>query len=160
ISPWYYKGDLASKFVNGGAGQIGPQGYGLERNRAGVFVGIRDPRLVLGGEFDERRDAGETGANTIASPAVVVDSTGRLTSGFALIRPLAFADSSLWRLGLVARYDHVTTNTADDGSYHVFIGGLIWDLTRRRELSVNYQEQLTNTLPTVPAGGAVVLPTQ
>src|SRR3954470_9675735 len=56
ITGWGYKGAVASAFVNGGLGQVGPVGEALDRSRAGVFVGIRDPRLVLAGEFGARHD--------------------------------------------------------------------------------------------------------
>ena len=39
ISPWYYKGEVASRFVAGGVGQVGPVGTGLKRDRWGIFVG-------------------------------------------------------------------------------------------------------------------------
>ena len=41
IDGWVYRGAIASKFVNGGAGQVGPVGSGLDRNRWGVFAGIK-----------------------------------------------------------------------------------------------------------------------
>jgi hypothetical protein len=85
IMGWGYKGALASSFVNGGAGQVGAVGEALDRSRAGVFVGIRDPRLTLGGEFDVRRDGGEAGANTVASPRTGTMTNGHLVSG--LVRP-------------------------------------------------------------------------
>ena len=47
ISPWYYKGEVASRFVAGGAGQVGPVGEGLKRDRYGIFTGIRDPRITF-----------------------------------------------------------------------------------------------------------------
>jgi hypothetical protein len=75
ISPWYYKGEVASRFVAGGAGQVGPVGEGLKRDRYGVFAGLRDPRLTLGAHYVQFKGEGETGNNTGLSPRVVVDST-------------------------------------------------------------------------------------
>ena len=56
ISGWGYLGANASSFV-----QSGPVGEAMDRSRAGVFVGIKDPRLVLGGEFAQRHDDGDAG---------------------------------------------------------------------------------------------------
>jgi hypothetical protein len=147
ISPWYYKGEVASRFVGGGAGQVGAVGEGLRRDRYGIFTGIRDPRFSLGAQYAQFKGEGEVGNNTQFSPRVVVDSTGHLVSGFAILKPLAFFDTSYSRLGLVARYDGVTTNTntSPEPSYHLFIGGLIFDISRRAQFSLDYQEQLPNS---------------
>lgn len=151
ISPWYYKGELASRFVAGGAGQVGPVGSGLQHDRWGIFTGLRDPRLTLGAQYMQFRGESETGLNTAFSPRVVVDSTGHILSGFAIVKPLALRDSSANRLGVIVRYDKVTSNTTTDAAYHVFIGGLLFDLTKRASISFDYQEQLSErfgaTLP-------------
>jgi hypothetical protein len=151
ISPWYYKGELASRFVAGGASQVGPVGSGLQHDRWGIFTGVRDPRLTLGAQYTQFSGQSETGLNTAFSPRVVVDSTGHMLSGFAIVKPLALLDSSANRLGVIGRYDNVTSNTTTDAAYHVFIGGLIFDLTKRASISFDYQEQLSErfaaTLP-------------
>src|SRR4051812_35540528 len=104
ITGWTYVGAVASSFVNGGAGQIGPVGSSLPRTRAGIFAGFRDPRFSAGAEWDSRKDARETGANTLPAPRVEVDSTGRLVAGFAVLKPFQiFNASSTFPLGLVAR---------------------------------------------------------
>lgn len=142
ISPWYYRGEVASRFAAGGPGQVGPVGEGLKRDRYGILVGIRDPKLTLGAQYTQFKGESENGTNTQLSPRVVVDTTGRIASGFAIVRPLALFDTSYSRLGLIARYDKVTTNTITDAAYHVFIGGLILDLSRRASLAFDYQETL------------------
>jgi hypothetical protein len=144
ISPWYYKGEVASRFVAGGAPQVGPVGDGLKRDRWGIFTGIRDPRLTLGAQYTQFKGESENGANTLAAPRVVIDSTGHIASGFAIVKPLALFDTAYSRIGLVARYDKVTTNTTTDAAYHVFIGGLILDLSRRASLAFDYQETLAD----------------
>ena len=40
LTGWTYRGALASRFVAGGAGQIGPVGSSLARNRSGVFMDL------------------------------------------------------------------------------------------------------------------------
>lgn len=141
VSGWYYRGAVASKFVTAGPGEIGPIGSGLDRNRWGVHAVAVDPRLTFGVEYASRQEQGETGLNTIASPQSVTDSTGRLISGYAIVRPLAFANAAASSpLSLVARFDRVTTNTDTDWKYNVFIGGVIWDLSKKASLSLDYQE--------------------
>jgi hypothetical protein len=154
LTGWTYVGAVASSFVAGGAGQVGPVGSSLPRTRAGAFAGFRDPRFSVGAEWDTRKDARETGANTVASPRVEVDSTGRLLSGFAVIKPFQLVNaSSTFPLGLVARWDRFKPNTDTDGFINTIIGGLTWDLTRKTALSLDYQEQ-------TPHSGAIAAATK
>jgi hypothetical protein len=142
ITGWTYVGAVASSFVNGGAGQIGPVGSSLPRTRAGIFAGFRDPRFSAGAEWDSRKDARETGANTLTAPRVEVDSTGRLVAGFAVLKPFQiFNASSTFPLGLVARWDRFKPNTDTDGYINTIIGGLTWDLSKKTAFSLDYQEQ-------------------
>jgi hypothetical protein len=154
ISAWGYKGALASSFVNGGPGQVGAVGESLDRSRAGVFVGIRDPRLVLGGELAQRHDGGETGLNTPVSPRGVTTTTGRLLSGIAVVRPFAFVnDSGKSPFGLVGRYDRITptvsttgfaTAPASSNAYHTLIAGMFLDISQKAQLALDYQESLAS----------------
>lgn len=155
IDGWVYRGAIASKFVNGGVGQAGPVGAGLNRNRWGLFAGIRDPRLVIGIDYAQRSDEGEgSSLNTPASPRLVSDSTGRLFSAYAHVKPFQIADAkSSIPLGIVARFDNVKPNTSNDGHYNVVIAGLTWDLSRRTSVSLDYQEQ-------TPHGTTAVAPTR
>ena len=154
LSGWTYIGAVGSQFAAGGAGQIGPVGSSLPRTRAGVFLGVRDPRFSAGAEWDTRKDARETGANTLVSPRVEVDSTGRLISGFAAIKPFQLVnDRSTLPLGLVARWDRFKPNTATPGYVNTVIGGLTWDLNKKSALSLDYQEQ-------TPRNGAIAAVTK
>jgi hypothetical protein len=151
FSIWGYKGALASKFVDGGVGEIGPIGEGLQRDRWGVHVGNLNPRFTLAAEYAERLEEGEAGSNTVASPRVITDSTGRLVAGYAIVHPFA-PGNVLAPLGILGRYDRVTQN-ADLGSrYEVVIAGLLWDVNKRVSLSADYQEntprKLSNVTPT------------
>jgi hypothetical protein len=159
ITPWYYKGTVASRFVASAPPPLtnGPVGSGLRRDRYGIFSAIRDTRLTLGAQVAGFMGQSETGANTQASPRVVVDSSGRVLSGFGIVKPLALLDTARTRFGVLARYDKITTNTTTDAKYHVFIGGLLFDLTRRATIALDYQEQLSDTAPTV--AGVQTIPT-
>jgi len=152
---WGYKGAFASSFVNGGAGQLGAVGDALDRSRFGLFAGIRDPRLTVGAEFASRRDGGELGLNTLASPRLPTETTGRLWSGFTLVRPFAFTNANHKSpVGVVLRYDHVSPSVSSEGfvtppassnAYHNFIGGLFVDISSKAQLAFDYQEQLASS---------------
>jgi hypothetical protein len=149
---WGYRGALASAFVNGGTGQLGAVGDALDRSRFGFFAGLRDPRLTLGAEFASRHDGGELGQNTLASPRLATTTTGRLLSGFTLVRPWAFTNANHKSpVGLVLRYDHVAPSVSSEGfvtppatssAYHNFIGGAFLDISSKAQLAFDYQEQL------------------
>jgi hypothetical protein len=148
FSVWGYKGAVSSKFVDGGTGQIGPIGEGLQRDRWGVHLGNLNPRLTLGAEYAERLEEGEAGSNTLASPRSVTDSTGRLVSGYGIVRPFT-PGSLLAPLGFLGRYDRITQN-ADLGSrYEVVIAGLLWDVNKRVSLSADYQENTPRKLSVI-----------
>ncbi len=154
LTGWTYVGAVASSFAAGGAGQIGPVGNSLPRTRSGVFAGLRDPRLTAGAEWDRRKDAKETGANTLVSPRVEVDSTGRLIAGFVTMKPFQLLnDQSTFPLGLVARWDRSKPNTGTDAYINTVIGGLTWDLNKKSAISLDYQEQ-------TPHSGAIAAATK
>ncbi len=166
ITAWGYKGATASSFVNGGAGTNGAVGSALDRSRAGLFVGIKDPRLVIAGEWARRHEGGETGDNTVASPVSATETTGQLLSAYTVIRPLAFAnESGKSPFGVVARYDHVkptssttgfATAPSTDNAYHTVVAGLFWDLSQKAQLALDYQESLasSNALSNAPPAPA------
>ena len=151
VDGWVYRGATASRFVSGGSGQIGPISRGLDRNRWGIFAGIRDPRLTIGADFAQRSDGGELGANTPASPASVFDSTGRAISAYTVFRPFQLADAqSRVPLGVVVRFDNVKPNTSSTNSYNVLIAGLTWDLSKKAALSLDYQRQAPSGTTGIP----------
>ena len=162
VTAWGYKGATASSFVNGGAGTNGAIGSALDRSRAGLFVGIKDPRLVVAGEWARRHEGGESGANTAASPVTTTETTGQVLSAYTVIRPLAFAnESGKSPFGIVARYDHVkptsstigfATPPSTDNAYHTAIAGIFWDLSQKAQLALDYQESLAsnNTFSNAP----------
>jgi hypothetical protein len=152
VSAWGYRGATASKFVDGGQGQAGPIGTALDRDRWGLHIGNLNPRITFGIQYASRREQGELGSNTAASPREVVDSTGTLVSGYALVRPFNPGPAKPHPLSLLARYDRVTVNTDSDARYDAIIGGLIWDLNSRVSASLDYQENNpVNGSPVAPS---------
>lgn len=151
LTAWAYKGAVASRFVSGGAGQTGTVGDGLQRDRWGVHAGGATPRFTFGAQYARRIEEGETGSNSVASPRAVVDSTGTLASAYVLVRPLMLLDQKKAHpLSLLGRFDRVNTNTDTDDAYNVIIAGLIWDLSSKASVSLDYQEA------TVVSGSPVI----
>jgi hypothetical protein len=154
ISPWIYKGASASAFVNGGTGQVGAVGEALDRSRYGILAGIRDPRLVVAGEWAQRKDGVDVGANTVASPRTAGSVTGRLLSAFTVVRPFAFTNGTgKSPLAIVARYDRVNPSASSenlaaplptDNAYHTVIGGVSYDVNPRVTFAADYQESLSS----------------
>ena len=154
LTGWTYVGAVGSQFVAGGPGQVGTVGSSLPRTRAGIFAGVRDPRLSVGAEWDTRKDGRENGLNTVLSPRVEFDSTGRLIAGFVTAKPFQLLnDKSTFPLGVIARWDRFKPNTATDAYINTVIGGLTWDLNKKTALSLDYQEQ-------TPHSGAIAAATK
>jgi hypothetical protein len=162
LTAWGYKGATASGFVNSGPGQIGAVGEALDRTRYGVFAGLRDPRLVLGAEYDRSHDGRDVGANTIASPRTGGAVSGSLMSAFTVLRPFAFSNGTgKSPFAIVARYDRVkpsisseniVTPLPTENAYHTIIGGVSYDVNPRVTFAADYQESLAtnNELSSVP----------
>ena len=142
LTAWGYLGATGSKFSGGGTGQAGPIGSSLERNRWGVFAAMKNPHFLLAAQYAARSDEGETGSNTAIDPRVVVDSSGRIGSAYAVVRPFASNSGVARAFSLVGRVDKVTTNRAKNERHTLVIGGIAADLTRATTLSLDYQEQL------------------
>lgn len=151
ITGWGYKGALASRFVAGGAGQVGPVNESLKRDRYGVFTAIRDPRITLAFDVSRRVDESENGNNTVAVPRDVVDSTGSVTSAFAIVRPFQFMnEKSTTPLGALVRWDKVKPNGDAQPTYSLIIAGLLWEMSKRTSFALDYQVQLPKDGISVP----------
>lgn len=142
LTAWSYQGSTASRFAAGGAGQLGPVGSSLQRDRWGVFAAVKNPALTIAAQYAARKDEGETGSNTIADQRAVVDSAGHLVSAYAIARPFASLAGAARSISLVGRVDRVTTNRALRQQHTLVIGGVAIDLTKAASLSLDYQEQL------------------
>jgi hypothetical protein len=157
ISPWFYEGAAASRFVRGGGGgAIAPVGGGLPRDRSGVVAGVRDPRLTIGAEIARMRTVTDTLGPAPAVTRVVTDARANIWSAYGTLRPLGFLNSTRRSpFGLIARYDNVESNTATDERYHFLIAGLLFDVNARSTLALDYQEQLADSgAPALPSPGA------
>lgn len=150
VSPWFYKGTTASKFL-GTAGSSGTSAAdGLTRDRMGVFVGLKDRRLTAGVDVGQRTETIETGT-TLASRGVY-QNTGRLTSFFALVRPTELMSGNprtRSRWGALGRLDTFKPYSAaalagaqtTGAANQLLIAGLWWDLNRRASFSLDLQHR-------------------
>jgi hypothetical protein len=144
ITPWYYKGALASAYT-----QATPAvSEGLQKDRRGIFVGLRERRLTLGAEFDQRLEELETTAPPVAR-GPLNERTSQLISAFALVRPAELFDSKKRsRFGLVGRFDHFQIDTDLDPSVDFLVAGATWDLTPRVTFALDYQGSTPRDNPT------------
>jgi hypothetical protein len=145
FSPWYYKGWTASQFVLGG-GTLGPISDGVQRDKRGIFVGLKERRLTAGADFAQRVEGVEGGLNTVAQPRTVASRTSNLTSGFALVRPMEFGNSKKRsNFGLLGRLDGFKLDKANPASAAnpsntLVVLGAFWDMNARATLALDYQE--------------------
>jgi hypothetical protein len=142
ITPWIYRGKTASQFQNGGAGQVGPVPDGLARDRQGIFVGVKDPRVTAGVSLAERTETVEAGDNTVASPRTTSERNGKLTSAFGLVRPGAWfrPGSSIAKWGLLGRIDTFKPNKNADPANQLTIYSLFYEPTSKVTFSLDMQE--------------------
>lgn len=148
VSPWYYRGDTASIFGPGSRradapGYLGPLDVGRSRDRYGLFAAWDDPRLQVGVSLARRRSEIEGGGNTPASPVTTTTRTGELLGAFAVVRPLAFADSAgRSPLSLLLRYDRDDPNTDAAGHVRYVVAGVAYDLSSDVSVALDYQETM------------------
>jgi hypothetical protein len=140
ISPWFYNGYRGSRFAAGGVGQVAPVTDAMRRDRWGIFVGTRDPRLTLGAHYARRTDGYEYGNNTPALPRTVSDTAGTLLSTFVVARPFSWAwGKNVSRLGVVLRRDELRSHDALPGKQQLLIAGLEYAPTSRTALALDFQ---------------------
>lgn len=140
ITPYVYKGWLASAYVNPPFNVSS----GIKHDRRGIFLGIRDRRLQGGLEFGQRLEQVETPP---PGPRVVTPRTSNLGTGFAFIRPFEIANPyKKSPFGIFTRLDRFDLNIDAPASpsapiQRLGIFGLFWgDLTSGRTITIDYQE--------------------
>jgi hypothetical protein len=152
ITPWFYKGYSASAFVLGAPTQVGPVSEGLQKDRRGLFVAMKDRRLTGGFEFAQRAEGIESGSNTVAVPRVVTDRTSNLVSLFALVRPMEWMNKDQpSRFGIVARNDNFKIDNSVGAANRFSVLGVFWDMSSKSTLTMDVQsldpKRLSTTIP-------------
>jgi hypothetical protein len=139
ISPWYSNGDRASDFARR-RGTVRAVPDALRKDRAGVFVGIRDPRIALGAHVAQRWDVIESADTTLDVAPATTNRTGRLLSLHTTVRPLAYlSDGPKWPIAVVLRADHIEPNVDTDAYTRNYFAGVQWEFNRRTSLTLDYQ---------------------
>jgi len=151
ITPWYYKGAAASAYV----GAPNFVGEGLQKDRRGLFVGLRDRRVVAGANWAQRIEGVETAPPT----RTVTTRTSQLVDGFALVRPFEIANRAKRSpFGIVARLDKFKLDkdapvSAGNPASTYTIVGVFYDLNQRVTFALDRQElardgSASGTVPT------------
>ncbi|MFN8571150.1 MAG: hypothetical protein U0132_03775 [Gemmatimonadaceae bacterium] len=139
ISPWYLKGDRASDFARK-RGTVLAVNDGQQRDRYGLLVTIRDPRLSLGAQVARRVDIVESADTTRDLTPTAVSRTGSVTSVYAIAKPLLFMNAAPeWPLGVVLRMDRVKNNVDADPWQRNVIAGLSWDFNKKTSVYFDVQ---------------------
>ena len=139
ISPWYLSGDRASDFARR-RGTVGPVTSAQRKDRAGVFLGIRDPRIVLGAQIARKWDVFESADTTRDTSPTAAERAGQLVSLHTTIRPLTYINGApTWPLAVVLRADHFKPDSDRDPYFRNYIAGLQWEFNRRTSFTFDYQ---------------------
>jgi hypothetical protein len=139
VSPWYSFGERASDFARR-RGTVAAVSDGLRKDRGGIFVGIRDPRIIFGAELAQRWDVIESADTARDTAPTQVDRSLRVLSLHATVRPLtSIASVPAWPLAVVVRVDHVKPDVDSDAYFRNYIAGLQWEFNRRTSLTFDYQ---------------------
>ena len=140
VTPWYSKGSSASAFILGGGAQVGPVSEGLQKDRRGLFVALRDRRLTGAFEFAQRAEGIETGNNTVTAPRVVTDRTSNLVSVFALVRPMEWLNKNKpSRFGILIRNDNFKIDNSVSPATRFSVLGAFWDLNAKSTITLDVQ---------------------
>ncbi len=139
ISPWGSLGERASDYAQR-HGTVQAVSRGRERNRYGLFVSTRGPRLTLGAQLAWRKDVVEHADTTRDVVPTASSRTGRVTSLFAIGHPFASTPRSpgapLW---VVVRLDQVKPDVNADGVVHAWTAGISWDFSSRTSATLDLQ---------------------
>jgi hypothetical protein len=151
ISPWISIGQRASDFADRRRGTVLRQDGGLQKDRYGLLVLLKDPRLALGAQLARRIDIVERADTTRDTAPTTTKRTGELLSLYTLVRPLAFINSApAWPLGVLLRMDHVKPSRAADPYQRNYIAGLMWDLSKKTSVTFDFQTQEPKKGSTTP----------
>ncbi len=139
ISPWVSVGERASDYAQR-HGTVLPVSSGRERNRYGLFVSTRGPRLTLGAQLAWRKDVIEHADTTSDTAPTATTRTGRVTSLFGIAHPFASTPQSVGApLWLVVRVDQVKPDVDVDGVVHAWTAGISWDFSSRTSATLDMQ---------------------
>jgi hypothetical protein len=142
ITPWFYKGAKASDFARG-PGSVLPVGDALQKDRVGLHLGVRDPRLMIGTQLALRVEEFESVADTTTTLVPTrVRRTGSVVSAYSILKPIALLGGPPTSpLNAVIRFDQVKPDRDQPALATFVVAGLGYDLNRRSSLWIDFQNQ-------------------
>lgn len=141
ISPWYSMGRRASDFARP-RGTVGAVTTGLRKDRAGLLVSVRDPRVTVGAHAAWRFEEDEAADTTRDAAPTSRDRTGRVLSTYVIARPLAFGmERPASPLSVLLRFDDYRPNVDLGGGSRFYVAGVTYELNRRLSLTIDHQAQ-------------------
>lgn len=143
ISPWISLGHRASDFADRRHGTVARIDEGRRRDRYGLLVQVRDPRLSLGAHVARRIDVVETADTTRDTTPATIERTGAVTSVYATVHPFAFTQSANpWPIALLFRADDITSERGADPYHRFYVAGVTWELNKKTSITFDYQTQV------------------
>ena len=138
VSPWIYKGATASRFL-AGQGTLEPVRESRRKDRYGVLVAVKEPRIQAGVQVARRTDEREQADTTVDIEPLVSTHENSLVSAHTVIRPFAFSRAlPAWPLSFVARVDRRADRDADtESDFRVL--GVGYDLSRKASVWLDWQ---------------------
>jgi hypothetical protein len=139
ITPWYLTGAQASGYVRK-KGTVLATNEGRQKDRYGLHLAIKDPRLMLATQLAWRVDGVETADTTVDTAPTVTERKGSLVSAYTIVKPLAFFESlPSWPIMAMVRVDKVKTDVTKDPFHQQTIAGLGYDLNKKAQLWLDFQ---------------------
>lgn len=142
ISPWISVGNRASDFADRNHGTVKRVDEGRRRDRYGLLVIVKDPRLTLGAHLARRIDVIESADTTRATVPTTTERTGNVNSIYAMVKPLAFINSAPnWPVSFLVRADNVKPDRTADPYQRFYVTGVTWELNKKTSVTFDYQTQ-------------------
>lgn len=140
ISPWFSKGARASDFADRARGTVRRIDDARRRDRYGLLVNVKDPRLAFGAHWARRLDVVES-ADTLRDVAPsTTNRTGDLVSLYAIVHPLRFIGGApRWPIAIDLRTDRFEPDVSRAPSQRFYIAGLTWELNQKTSVTFDYQ---------------------
>ena len=139
ISPWFSIGQRASDFATR-KGTVLAVSDGLQRDRYGVLIGARDPRVTFGVQLARKIDVVETADTTVDVAPTSTTRRGNLWSAHTVLRPFNFGSStSASPFWLVLRADQFTPDNGASGNQRFYVAGVSWDVDPRASVTLDLQ---------------------
>jgi hypothetical protein len=141
ITPWGLKGYRASDFIRK-KGTVTPVTGGQQKDRYGVHLGIKDPRITLATQLAWRTDIIESADTLVDATPTATPRDGRLISAYAIAKPLTFFEAlPSWPVLALVRVDQIKPDANSPANALNVIAGLGYDLNKKAQLWIDFVNQ-------------------